>query len=111
MCHIGQLMLKAGGNVLMKQQIAQVNSLKLIAVPTFPDSRDSKTKYASRQGLFSKEPSHPPQHAIFLWIIRMVFAGNLENGRKWIAEPVHGVSNLLGNLYIISVSSSSYCLC
>jgi hypothetical protein len=32
--------------------------------------------------LFSKQPTHPPQDAVLLWVIRVVFARDFENRRE-----------------------------
>lgn len=36
--------------------------------------------------LLSKQTSHPLHHAVLLGVVRVVFAGNLEDRREWIGE-------------------------
>ena len=44
-------------------------------------------------GLLAKQPPHALEHTIFLRIVRMVFAGDLEDCGEWIGECVDAVSD------------------
>jgi hypothetical protein len=48
--------------------------------------------------LFSKQASYPAENAVLLWIIRMVFARNLENRRESGRIGIDSVSYFIGNL-------------
>ena len=48
--------------------------------------------------LLSKQTSHPLQHAILLWVIRMVFARNLEDCGEGIGEVIDVIANTLCDL-------------
>lgn len=48
--------------------------------------------------LLPEQPPHPPQYAVLLGIVRVVFAGDLEDGREGGRVRVDAVSDLLGDL-------------
>lgn len=46
----------------------------------------------------AEQTSHPSQNAVLLRVIGVIFAGNLENGRKGGRVGINAVSDLVGNL-------------
>lgn len=48
--------------------------------------------------LLSKQTSHPLQHAILIGIVRVVFAGDLEDRGERIAEGIDAIANTLCDL-------------
>jgi hypothetical protein len=53
--------------------------------------------------LLSKETTDSPQYAILLWVIGMIFTGDLEDCRESGCVGVDSVSYSIGNLEGISV--------
>lgn len=56
-----------------------------------------KTKHPH---LLPKQPSHPLQHTILVWIIWMVFTRNLKHGGEWVGERVDTCPDSFRNLHI-----------
>jgi hypothetical protein len=50
--------------------------------------------------LLSKQAAHSSQHAIFLWVVGMVFARDLQNGREGCSVGIDSVSYFVGNMLI-----------
>lgn len=48
--------------------------------------------------LFSKQPAHTLEDTVLLWVVRVVFARDFENGREGVGERVYTVTNALCDL-------------
>ena len=61
--------------------------------PTTP-----KTEMSLSINLLAKEPAHTLQNTVLLRVVRVVFAGDLEDGGKWVGERVYRMADALCNL-------------
>lgn len=50
--------------------------------------------------LLSKQTTHTSQHTVLLRVVWVVFAGNLENGRKRRSVGVDAMTYAVGNLLV-----------
>lgn len=48
--------------------------------------------------LLAKQPPNTLQNAIFLGVVRVIFAGDFEDGGEGVGECVHAVTNALSDL-------------
>lgn len=62
------------------------------------ESTTPKTEIILSMNLLAKETAHTLQNTVFLGVVRVVFAWNLENGGKWVGERVYRVADPLCNL-------------
>jgi hypothetical protein len=63
---------------------------------------NSISRYRQAHLSVSKQLPDPSQYAILLWVVRMIFAGNLKHGRECFLELLDVVAYHFGNLYLIS---------
>lgn len=54
----------------------------------------------------SEHPTHTLEHTVLFWVVRVVFAGNLQHGRKRVREGIDTRPDSFGDLASSTVSIS-----
>lgn len=57
-----------------------------------------KTELNFSTNLLAKETTYTLENTVLLGIVRVVFAGDLEDGGEWVGECIYGVADALCNL-------------
>jgi hypothetical protein len=69
-----------------------------------PMADNSQMLWCRRQLLLSKQPLHPLQYAVLLRIVRVIFGGNLEQGREGCRIALDAVSYPFSDLVLLAMS-------
>lgn len=56
--------------------------------------------------LLSKQSAHTFEDTVLFWVVRVVFAGDFEDGREGVSEGVYTVTNALRDLYMCQMGVS-----
>lgn len=78
----------------------------MMPIPHRPDIRSPRQTAPQLAPSLAKQSPHPPQHAVLLRVVRVVFAWDLEDGGKGSRVRVNAVADLVGDLGRESVVSS-----
>jgi hypothetical protein len=66
-----------------------------------------KTELNIFANLLAKETTHTLENTVLLGIVRVVFAGDFEDGREWVGECIYVVADALCNLWRIVLGSTA----